>query len=150
MNDTTREKLIVLRSDIAAESVSLAAALPAVRQSIADAEAALATAKSAEREVREVIAAGVANEPISNRLSAFLRDAEIDNAVAAAPTRARHELARIEAEVADCADAIRQVDRCLNGTWPTGLLGREPPVIVKREKPQPVEFDPIVMPGAAA
>jgi hypothetical protein len=140
VNDETREKLLALRSEIAAESASLVALLPSARRAIVDADSALKAAKSANH-VREVIAIAVGNEAIANRLAAFLRDAEIDNAIAAAPVRTRHELAHIEGEIADCMDALRQLDRAVAGSWPTGLIGPEPPTIVKRRKPAPVEID---------
>jgi hypothetical protein len=147
VNDHTREKLLALRGDIAAESATLAALLPAARQAIGDAEAHLRAAKSAERELHEIVGVAVGNEPIANRLARFLTDAEVDNGVAAAPGKARRELARTESEIADCADALRQLDRALAGSWPVKLLGREPPVVIKRTPPEPIEVDLITMPA---
>jgi hypothetical protein len=150
MRDDMREKLLALRGEIIAESATLAASLPAARQAIANAEETLKAAQSAQRELREVVVAGVLNEPIANRLAGFLRGAEIDSSIAGAPGKARRELGQIEFEIADCRDALRQLDRVLNPTRATSFLGDHRPEIRARAKPAPVEVDLITMPAGAA
>ena len=150
MSDATREKLLALRAEIVSESASLAARLAGARQSIADAEAAFAAARAVALDVREVIAGAAGGEPVANRLMRFLRDTEVDNSIASAPGVARRELAQIENEISDCGDALTQIDRALNGTWPVALLGREPPTVIRRPPAEPVEVDLIEMPAGAA
>jgi hypothetical protein len=150
MHPQTREQLIGWRAEIAAELADLATRLPEARRDVGCAESVWADVKARWTSLRDAVHAAVGSGAISGYLAARLHDNDPTRSeAAAAPGKASRALQDLESRIADAQDGLAQLDKALNGSWPTKLLGREPPSVAKRTPPEPIEID-LIVPAAGA
>jgi hypothetical protein len=131
MDDAIREKLISWRAEVAAEIAGLSAQIPAARQAITDADATWAAARARWHDLRDIVRGAIGTSPISGRVAARLHSEDPSSSeVASAPGITTRALEELEFQLSDARDALDQLDRALAGSWPTALLGREPPTVI--------------------